>query len=112
MKIALTPQQKIQLEQTHDSNRDGRVRDRIKAVLLASEGWSQTMITQVLRTYESTVARHLADYVLSEKLRPENGGSQSQLSAIQTMHLIEHLTEETYSHTHKIVAYVKETFGD
>ena len=111
MKTALTPQQKIQLEQTHDSNRDGRVRDRIKAVLLASEGWSQTMITQILRTYESTVARHLADYVLSEKLRPENGGSQSQLSAIQTMHLIEHLTEKTYSHTHKIVAYVKETFA-
>lgn len=25
----------------HDSTRDGRVRDRIKAVLLASGGWSQ-----------------------------------------------------------------------
>ena len=54
MKIALTPQQKIQLEQTHDSTRDGRVRDRIKAVLLASEGWSQTMIAQALRIHEST----------------------------------------------------------
>ncbi|HIF9499501.1 TPA: IS630 family transposase, partial [Photobacterium damselae] len=57
-----------------------------------------------------TVARHLSDYVLSEKLKPENGGSQSKLSAIQTMHLIEHLTEKTYSHTYQIVAYVKETF--
>ena len=38
MKITLTPQQKLQLEQTHDPTRDGRVRDRIKAVLLASEG--------------------------------------------------------------------------
>ena len=44
MKIVLTPQQKIQLEHTHDSTRDGRVRDRIKVVLLASEGWSQIMI--------------------------------------------------------------------
>ncbi|CSB15209.1 transposase [Vibrio cholerae] len=45
MKITLTPQQKLQLEEMHDSTRDGRVRDRIKAVLLASEGWSQAMIS-------------------------------------------------------------------
>ncbi|EGQ8672068.1 helix-turn-helix domain-containing protein, partial [Vibrio cholerae] len=86
MKITLTPQQKLQLEEMHDSTRDGRVRDRIKAVLLASEGWSQAMISQALRIHESTVARHLSDYVLSEKLKPENGGSQSKLSATQTMH--------------------------
>ncbi len=47
MKIVLTPQQKQQLEEMHDSTRDGRVRDRIKAVLLASEGWSQAMISQL-----------------------------------------------------------------
>ncbi|MCU3204392.1 helix-turn-helix domain-containing protein, partial [Enterobacter hormaechei subsp. hoffmannii] len=80
MKITLTPQQKLQLEQMHDIERDSRVCDRIKAVLLASEGWSQTMISQALRIHESTVARHLSDYVLSEKLKPENGGSQSKLS--------------------------------
>lgn len=78
----LTLQQKIQLEQMHDSTRDGRVRDRIKAILLASEGWNQTMIAQALRIHESTVARHFSDDVLCEKLKPENGGSQSKLSAI------------------------------
>ncbi len=52
----------------HDSTRDGRVHDRIKAVLLASEGWSQAMISQALRIHESTVARHLSDYVLSKNL--------------------------------------------
>ena len=111
MKIILTPQQKQRLEEKHDSTRDGRVRDRIKAVLLAYEGWSQVMISQALRIHESTVARHLSDYVLSEKLKPENGGSQSKLSSTQTMYLIKHLTENTYSHTHQIVAYVKETFA-
>ena len=111
MKIILTPQQKLQLEEMHDSTRDGRVRDRIKAVLLASEGWSQAMISQALRIHESTVARHLSDYVLFEKLKPENGGSQSKLSATQTIHLIEHVTDNTYFHTHQIVTYVKETFG-
>ncbi|MGD8110493.1 IS630 family transposase [Vibrio sp. TRT 17S01] len=107
MKITLTPQQKLPLEQMHGIERDSRVCDRIKAVLLASEGWSQTMISQALRIHESTVARHLIDYVLSEK----HGGSQSKLSTIQTTHLIEHLIEKTYSHTHQIVTYVEETFG-
>ncbi len=111
MKIILTPQQKPQLEEMHDSTRDGRVRDRIKAVLLASEGWSQAMISQALRIHESTVARHLSDYVLSEKLKPENGGSQSRLSAGQTLQLIEHLAEKTYCHTHQMVAYVQAEFG-
>ncbi|ENM5740489.1 IS630 family transposase [Vibrio mimicus] len=111
MKIVLTPDQKQQLEQMHDTERDSRVCDRIKAVLLTSEGWSQVMMSQALRIHESTVARHLSDYALSEKLRPENGGSQSRLSATQTIQIIEHLTEKTYFHTRQIVTYVEAEFG-
>ncbi|POE03943.1 hypothetical protein BVY05_00860 [Pectobacterium odoriferum] len=40
MKIFITDEQKAELEHLHDTTRDGRVRDRIKAVLLASEGWT------------------------------------------------------------------------
>ncbi len=43
MKITLTLKQ--QLEKMHDSAIDGRVRSRIKEVLLVSEGWSQTRIS-------------------------------------------------------------------
>ncbi|BCK29073.1 IS630 family transposase [Vibrio cholerae] len=111
MKVTLTYKQKHELENQHDKTRDGRVRDRIKAVLLASEGWSTAMISQALRIHETTVLRHLHDYAQSEKLQPENGGSSSRLSASQTMALIEHLTEVTYHHTHQIVAYVLAQFG-
>ena len=45
MKIILTPKQKQQLEQMHDSTRYSRERDHIKAVLLASDGWSQNIIS-------------------------------------------------------------------
>lgn len=71
------------LSQMHGIERDRRICDRIKIVLQASESWSQTMISQALRIHESTVARHLCDYVLSEKLKPENGGNQSKFSATQ-----------------------------
>jgi hypothetical protein len=39
----------------HDIERDSQVCDRIKAVLLASEGWSQTMISAALQIRRSTV---------------------------------------------------------
>lgn len=111
MKVTLSSEKKKELELMHDSTRDSRVCDRIKAVLLASEGWSNAMISQALRIHETTVARHINDYLQSEKLKPENGGSQSRLSAAQTMQLIEHLDEHTYFHTHQIVAYVEAEFG-
>ena len=37
---------------------------------------------------------------------------KASLSATQTMQLIEHLTENTYSHTHQIVAYVEKRHLD
>ncbi|MGF1760084.1 helix-turn-helix domain-containing protein, partial [Photobacterium sagamiensis] len=80
MKMTLTQKQKQELENQHDKTRDGRVRDRIKAVLLASEGWSTSMISQALRIHETTVLRHLKDYEQSKKLTPENGGSSGYLS--------------------------------
>ena len=110
MKVTLTKQQKQELDRQHGTTRDGRVRDRIKAVLLTSEGWSTVMISQALRINETTVRRHLNDYATAEKLKPENGGSNSRLSAPQTLALIDHLTDNTYSHTHQIVAYVQSQF--
>ncbi|EPM7912098.1 IS630 family transposase, partial [Vibrio alginolyticus] len=110
MKITLTNEQKLELQIQHSTTRDGRVRDRIKAVIHASNGWSPEEIADALLIHESTVRQHIKDYLQSNKLKPENGGSQSKLSANQAMYLIEHLTENTYFHTHQIVAYVKETF--
>ncbi len=41
------------------------------------------MISQALRIHESTVTRHLSDYIHSEKLKPDNGGcNESRLSVI------------------------------
>lgn len=112
MKISLTPTQKTELEKQHKSERDGRIRDRIKAVLLCSEGWTQRQIAQALRINESTVAEHLNDYIYLEgKLKPENGGAISKLNYRQTSELMAHLEDNTYTSTLNIVAYVQETYG-
>lgn len=111
MKIFITDQQKAELERLHDTTRDGRVRDRIKAVLLASEGWSSAMIAQALRLHRTTVDHHLSEFLNKGKLKPENGGSDSQLSAEKTVLLISHLSENLFHQTRDIVAFVARTWN-
>jgi predicted ArsR family transcriptional regulator len=44
----LNEQEKAQLKFQHKQERDGRVRDRIKAVLLHDKGWSSQQIAEAL----------------------------------------------------------------
>ncbi len=103
MKVTLNNEQKQALKNQHGTIHDGRVRDRIKAVIHASYGWSPEEIADALLIHESTVRQ-------PNKLKPENGGSQSDLSDHQTQELLQHLTENTYHHSHEIVAYVLEHY--
>ena len=75
MEIILTSSEKQALEERHKKERDGRIKDRIKAVLLHCEGWSQVQISQALRIRPETVHDHLDAYKRTQKLKPENGGS-------------------------------------
>lgn len=104
--IKLTIEQKIDLEALHDASRDGRVRDRIKAVLLRSEGWSTSMITQALRLHETSIVRHINDYISKNKLAPENGGSQPYLTEEQTDEVVTHLMQHTYRCSYEIIEYI------
>ena len=69
----LTNEQKNDLELIHRYEKDGRVRDRIKAVLLKNEDWKNKAIAQALRIHEETVRAHITDWTSDEKLKPENG---------------------------------------
>lgn len=111
MKIELTAKQKIALEELQRQSRDHHVRDRIRCVLLSSEGWSPPMIAQSQRIHETTVRRHLHDWLNDEKLKPENGGSDSHLSEAQTAELITHLTDNLLPTTHAIIELVNEWWG-
>lgn len=111
MKINLTEDQKNHLEAQHKFERDGRVRDRIKAILLANEGWTYKQIAQALRIHETTAWGHLSDYLREEKLKPNNGGSKSKLDEQQTDELVAHLEKNTYPSTKEIIEHVALTYG-
>jgi hypothetical protein len=78
--IKLTVAQKEALKTRHKKSCGKRESDRIKAVLLRNEGWSTPMIAQALRAHETSVVRFIDDYLVSEKLTIENGGSDSRLT--------------------------------
>lgn len=110
MEIKLMEEEKKELELQHRYEGDGRVRDRIKAVLLKSEGWKNKAIAQALRIHEETVRQHLAEWQTDEKLKPENGGSWSKLKDEQAQKLETHIEENPYTRVIEICVYVEETF--
>jgi len=110
MKTILTETEKSDLELRHRTEKNGKIRDRIKAVLLHSEGWSQKEIAQALRIHESTVWDHLNEYKESKKLEIHSGGSVSKLGEEESKELELHLEENTYATSKEIAAYVKEKY--
>lgn len=107
MKIELTVEQKCALEAQHRQNRDRRICDRIRCVLISAEDWSPRMIAQSQRIDETTVRGHLNDWLHDEKLQSENGGSQSHLSEAQTSELVAYLTVNLLPTTQAIIALVE-----
>lgn len=109
-KIILTETEKAELEAQHKSCRDGKERDRLKVILLSSESWSTGMISQALRLHETTILRHISDF-LDGKIKPENGGSASHLNEAQTQALIQHFEDKLYHSVIEMIDYVKSTYG-
>lgn len=105
----LSHQERELLKAQHRRERDGRVRDRIKAVLLHDKGWSVRTIAEALLLSDDAIQEHILEYQESKKLKPENGGSTEKLSFEQSRKLVQHLKSHTYLYTKDIIAYVQST---
>lgn len=111
MKNLLSDEQRNLLRLQHKKERDKRVCDRIKAVLLSDEGWSTQQIAHVLLLSDEAIRQHILDYQTAHKLKPENGGSIERLSDQQSKLLEAHLQEHTYLYIKDIITYVKSIYG-
>jgi transposase len=110
MKI-LSAAEELELRRRHRIERDGRIRDRIKAILLSNEGWTYQTIAAALMIDPQSVSRFVDEYKASQKLKPENGGSSPKLTTDQAKTLIAHLEEKLYTCIRDICVYVLETYG-
>lgn len=106
----LTNEERLQLRFQHKRERDKRICDRIKAVLLHDKGWSISTIAEALLLSDDAILQHISEYQDSKKLKPENGGSIEKLSLQQSVLLEEHLQRHTYLYVKDIVAYVLTRF--
>ena len=111
MRDFLSSEVRTELEIRHDSERDGRIRDRIKAILLADKGWSYQDIAEALRMGESSVGRFIKEYLHHHKLKPLNGGSSSKINEFQAGEIKHHLNHVIYMKVSAICEYVRRTYG-
>jgi transposase len=111
MELFLTRAERHRLIKQHKSERDGRVRDRIKAVLMYADNYSFTQIAKILLLDDETIRRHISDYQEDSKLHCANGGSESYLKDEETAELVAHLKITTYLHVNDICVYVNEEYG-
>jgi transposase len=107
----LTETQRSRLILQHKSERDRRISDRIKAVLLYDDKWSYTAIADVLFLSIEGVRVQVKDYQKNEKLKPQNHGSKSDLSPQQIEKLLIHLDEKLYDKVKDICAFVAAEFS-
>lgn len=107
----LTPEEINKLKLRHKKERDGKVRDRIKAVLLINDGYTFEQISKILLIDDATVRRHVVEFMLSEKLTNRHKGSESKLSKHQTAELIIYLKGTTFLDLKPIINHVFSTYG-
>ena len=102
----LTDDERAYLKAQHKRERDRRICDRIKAVLLFDRGWSAASIAEALLLSEDAIRDHISEYKGSKKLKPESGGSIEKLSAEQSRQLEEYLQYHTYLYVKDISHHV------
>src|SRR5271154_1986857 len=107
MEKMLAPKEREKLIARHRKERDGRIRDRIKAVLAFDDGYSYAEISRILLLDDETIRRHISDYLKDEKLTTSNGGSDGKLSDKESRQLIDHLREITYLYVKDICQHVR-----
>ena len=110
MERRLTTQERADLQKRHKKERDGRIRDRIKAVLAYDDGYMYSEIARLLLLDDETIRRHINIYFSKNILKPENGGSQRYLTAPESEKLKSHLREVTFLYVKDICDYVKNRF--
>lgn len=107
----LTPTERENLLKEHRLQKDGRTRDRMKAVLLYDNGWCCRAIAEALFLDDETVGKHIKEYKDKKKLSIKTGGKASKLDARQTEELAAHVEGKVYSKVSDVCAYVRRTYG-
>ncbi|MDR2781066.1 MAG: IS630 family transposase, partial [Holosporaceae bacterium] len=111
MKDFLTEEEVYDLMLKHRREKERRVADRIKAVLLSNQGWSFRKIAEALFLDEDTISKHVSEYRQERKLGLLTGGSESKMSSTQTQELVDHIASHSYTKVSEICNHIRQKYG-
>ena len=111
MNIELTPAQKKYFEAKHYAAKNAKEKDRLRAILFASEGWSVTEIAQALRIHETSARKYLKDFAKHNKTNDARGGSDKKLTDEQAEIITLHLQNVLYHDTRQIIELIENLFA-
>ncbi|EFH6040898.1 TPA: hypothetical protein L9M21_001151 [Klebsiella quasipneumoniae subsp. quasipneumoniae] len=69
------------------------------------------MIALALHLHQMTVDHHISEFLNKGKSKPENGGSDSNLSAEKTALLISKLTDDLYRYDLDFIEFVAKSWN-
>lgn len=107
----LTREERSKLLVHHKTERDKRIADRIKVVLLSDDNWSAESIAEALFIDDATVRRHLNSYKEEQRIELNHKGSEPLLTKNESALLSVHLDEECYVKAKDIQAYISKTYN-
>lgn len=115
MKIRLTIDEVAELKKIHKTVKDGKSRDRIKAILLFDKGYTGREIAEVLLLDENTITswrkRYLKRTNLTEYLFNECRGYAGKLSSKEEVLVIKYVEEELITDSKQIRLFIESSFG-
>ena len=107
----LSDQKRKNLILDHKNERDSRVKDRIRSIILYDQGEPYEIIAKYLIVSINTVKKYISEYLNNNKLKPQNGGSESKLTDNQLKELSTHLEENTYTKVECIIKHIHQTYN-
>lgn len=111
MAYELPAEQVALLRKAHKRTRDRAVADRIKSVVLLSQGWEATKVAEALLIDERTVRQYFYTFLrhgLDGLLFRSHIGRESYLNSEMQADLIQHLNEVAPATVKEVVVYVCE----
>ena len=109
----LTEEQISTLVKSHKKERDKRLADRIKAILMLNSGFTYDEIVKALLLDEVTLKRHLKKFKnkgLKGLMEMKYQGGQTRLSLIQEVELKDYLEVNTKRTVKEIVNYIESKY--
>lgn len=110
MKKYLSETERDELLTLHKKERDKRIADRMKVVLLYDDGWSFADIAKALFIDDSTAFRHLETYIDEKRLSPDYKGSKALLTKEESILLSEYLEQNLYVKVKDIQDYLRKSY--